>query len=71
MAVQNVPRLDPEELRARRAAGGKVVVLDVRTADARVVQPVQIPGARWLPLADVVQHAASLPRDATIVTYCT
>ena len=72
MMVQSTPRLGPEELRARRAAAaGEVVVLDVRTADARVVQPVQIPGARWLPLADVVRHAASLPRDATIVTYCT
>jgi len=69
--LPKIPRLDPEGLRARRAADGNVVVLDVRTADARVVQPFQIPGSRWLPLADVAGSAPSLPRAASIVTYCT
>jgi len=64
-------RLHPDELRARRADGSDVVVVDVRTADARIVNPYQIPGARWMPLADVVRHAGTLPRAATIVTYCT
>ena len=71
MPTRGARRLDPEELHTRRADGGEVVVLDVRTADARVVHPYQVPGARWMPLADVVERAPSLPRDATIVTYCT
>ena len=71
LATQNVVRWSPEELRRRRAEGGDLLVLDVRTGDARVVHPHQIPEARWLPLADVVQHADELPRQATIVTYCT
>jgi rhodanese-related sulfurtransferase len=66
-----VNRLSAGELRARRAAGGEVVVVDVRTADARMVNPAQIPGSLWIPLAEVVERAAALPRDATIVTYCT
>jgi len=54
-----------------RERGTYVLVLDVRTADARQVHPYEIPGARWMPLADVVQRASSLPRDTPIVTYCT
>jgi rhodanese-related sulfurtransferase len=49
--------------------GEPVVVLDVRTAAAVSYQPDQIPGTRWLPLAEVVEQAAILPRNATIVTY--
>jgi hypothetical protein len=48
-----------------------VVVLDVRTTDGLSVHPDQIPGTRWLPLAAVVQQADTLPRQSTIVTYCT
>jgi len=48
-----------------------LIVLDVRTADARALHPYEIPGARWMPLASVVQQADTLPRDVPIVTYCT
>jgi rhodanese-related sulfurtransferase len=60
-----------EEIRARRARGESILALDVRTPDARVVHPYEIPGSRWLPLAEVVQHSTALPRDVTIVAYCT
>ncbi|MGH7961485.1 MAG: rhodanese-like domain-containing protein, partial [Candidatus Binatia bacterium] len=63
--------LRPEELDARIARGENVVVLDVRTEDAVRVHPEQILGARWMPLATVVQQAETLPRQGTIVTYCT
>ena len=71
MEKGTVTRLKPEDLRARRARGETILTLDVRTSDARVVHPYEIPGTRWLPLADVVEHAIALPRDVTIVTYCT
>ena len=69
MATSDVPRMSPEELHARRAQGEEIVVLDVRTEDALRVHPYQIPGARWLPLATVVQQAETLPRQGMIVTY--
>jgi rhodanese-related sulfurtransferase len=71
MDRQDVPRMSPEELYTRMAQGEAVVVLDVRTTDGLSVHPDQIPGTRWLPLADVVQQADTLPRQRTIVTYCT
>ena len=49
--------------------GEPVIALDVRTAAAISFQPDQIPGSRWLPLAEVVEQAAGLPRNVTIATY--
>jgi rhodanese-related sulfurtransferase len=69
--MQDVPRMSAGELYTRMAQGETVVVLDVRTADGLSVHPDQIPGTRWLPLAEVVQMADTLPRRKTIVTYCT
>ena len=69
MASQGVPGMSPEQLYTRMAQGEPVVVLDVRTAAAVSYQPEQIPGTRWLSLAEVVEQAAILPRNATIVTY--
>jgi hypothetical protein len=69
MATQDILRLNPEELHNRMTQGEKFLPLDVRTEDARRVHPYQLPGTRWLPLAAVVQHANTLPRQRTIVTY--
>jgi rhodanese-related sulfurtransferase len=68
---RSIERWRPERLRTERANREDLVVLDVRTADARALHPYEIPGARWMPLAAVVQQAESLPREAPIVAYCT
>ena len=69
MASQDVPRITAEQLYARMAQGEEVIALDVRTAAAVGFQPDQIPGSRWMPLAEVVERADTLPRNATIATY--
>jgi rhodanese-related sulfurtransferase len=71
MGAKRVTRWAADELRSRRAQGEVILPLDVRTADARVVHPYEIPGSRWLPLSEVVAQTAALPRDAVIVAYCT
>jgi rhodanese-related sulfurtransferase len=71
MAFQNLSRLKPDEIRSRSAAGEGLLTIDVRTDGARLAEPVEIPGSHWLPLADIALHAVHLPRDVTIVTYCT
>jgi rhodanese-related sulfurtransferase len=71
MAVKKVTRLVAEELRSRRSQGETILTLDVRSPDARVVHPYEIPGSRWLPLSEVVEQAAALPRGDAIVVYCT
>jgi rhodanese-related sulfurtransferase len=71
MGTKRITRWGTEEVRTRRARGEAILALDVRTPDARLVHPYEIPGSRWLPLAEVVQHSTALPRDTTIVAYCT
>jgi rhodanese-related sulfurtransferase len=71
MAVKRVTRLVAEDLRSRRSQGETILTLDVRSPDARVVHPYEIPGSRWLPLSEVVEQAAALPRGDAIVVYCT
>jgi len=71
MDAKRVTRWTAEELRSRRAQGEAILTLDVRSPDARVVHPYEIPGSRWLPLSEVVEQADTLPRDAAIVVYCT
>jgi len=71
MRGEAVPRRSPEAIRELRAERADVRVIDVRTRDARELHPQQIPGTLWVPLADVVEYARSLPRDCPLVTYCT
>lgn len=51
-----------------QARRGEVVVLDVRPADE--FQTAHLPYARSLPLAELAQRLAELPRDVEIVAYC-
>ncbi|OGB28298.1 MAG: ArsR family transcriptional regulator [Burkholderiales bacterium RIFCSPLOWO2_02_FULL_66_35] len=59
--------VDREALMAQ-ARHGEVVVIDVRPSDEYAVA--HLPFARSMPLAEVEQHLASLPRDKEIVAYC-
>ena len=63
---QLVP-LDRQALMAQ-AKRGEVVVIDVRPQDEFNVA--HLPYARSMPLADITQRLASLPRDIEIVAYC-
>jgi len=56
-----------DELHARVAAGD-VVVLDVRPAEE--YQAGHIPGARCIPITQLVDRIGELPEDTDIVVYC-
>lgn len=64
-------RISVDELYELIEAGGEPVILDVRSAAARELEPRWIPGARHVPLDGMGAHIASLPRDREIVLYCT
>ncbi len=59
--------VDRETLR-RRAASGEVIVLDVRPREE--YRAGHIPGAVSIPLAELEERLAELPRDREIVAYC-
>ncbi len=47
---------------------GKAFVVDVRTQD--VFDMGHIPGSKLIPAGEILNHVNELPRDKTIVTYC-
>jgi membrane protein DedA with SNARE-associated domain/rhodanese-related sulfurtransferase len=64
-------RISVADLNALMEAGGQPIVVDVRSATARNLEPRCIPGAIHVPVDDVSRHLAQLPRNREIVVYCT
>jgi len=64
----NVPRITVDELRARMDRG-EVAVIDVR--DIEAYRASHIPGALHIPLSFIDGEIPYLPRDKTLVAYCT
>lgn len=57
-----------EDLAAQRAAGGDLVVLDVR--EPWEVATVALPGTLNIPMKDVPARAADIPKDRPLVVMC-
>jgi 3-mercaptopyruvate sulfurtransferase SseA len=49
-------------------AQGKAYIVDVRTQDS--YDSAHIPNSVLIPSTEIVKHIKELPRDKTIVTYC-
>lgn len=69
VSADEVPRITPQELKAALDEGGPVVIVDVRSREA--FDEKHIEGAISVPLAEVEQRLAELPKSAEIVMYCT
>jgi membrane protein DedA with SNARE-associated domain/rhodanese-related sulfurtransferase len=63
-------RIDVGELYDLIQAGAQPVIVDVRSATARALEPTWIPGSLHVPLEDVAKHVKDLPHDRDIVLYC-
>jgi membrane protein DedA with SNARE-associated domain/rhodanese-related sulfurtransferase len=63
-------RIDVSDLYDIMLTGAKPVIVDVRSATARALDPRGIPGALYIPMDNVAQHLVDLPRDAEIILYC-
>ncbi len=62
-----VRRVTPAELE-KLINQGKAFVVDVRNQDSYDLG--HIPGSHLIPAGEVTNHLSELPRDKTIVTYC-
>lgn len=60
-------RITPAELKTEMA-GNSAIIVDVRGEAA--YKESHIKGARQIPYAEIAAHVDELPRDKTIVTYC-
>lgn len=65
--ADGVRRMTPAELRAALNKGTAVVV-DVRSRES--YRQEHIKGSKNIPEAEIASHVNDLPRDKTIVTYC-
>ena len=63
-------RIDVGELYELMQAGASSIVVDVRSATARALEPRWIPRALHVPLDAVAQRIADLPRDRDVILYC-
>lgn len=64
-------RISPEEANARALAGEPIVFLDARNPETWARSDEKIPGAIRVTLDDLESHLDEIPRDATIIAYCT
>ena len=64
-------RISVDDLRRLMDAGQSPVVVDVRTAPARLAEPRRIPGAMVMTVDEVDSRVAELPRGREIILYCT
>ncbi len=63
-----IRRISIDEVRQRMK---KLVFVDARSATALARNPFQVPGAIHVPAKTLDESLRQLPRDRTLVTYCT
>ena len=63
-------RVSVEELRELMGQEVKPVVLDVRSATARKLDPRRIPGAIWVDIAVPQAALVAVPPDRDVIVYC-
>ena len=64
-------RIGVRDLEERLNRGEDIFFVDTRNPTAWGEAETKLPGAIRVPTDQVEQHLADIPRDRTIVTYCT
>lgn len=64
-------RITVDELRKRQQAGEDFVFLDTRGQQAWSQSDVKVQGAIRVPVEDLDQHLSEIPKDKSVVAYCT
>jgi len=65
-----VARITPEELKTELDAGADLVIVDLRHLMDNEVEPRMLPGAMRLPAEELEKRGQELPRNKTLVLYC-
>ena len=64
-------RMTVDDAFGRFDRGESIIFVDSRNPKAWAESDVKLPGAIRVPADDVKSHLREIPRDQTIVTYCT
>jgi rhodanese-related sulfurtransferase len=66
----DIPEISVIELKERLDRGDAVTIIDVREPHEWDIANLGAHGARMIPLGDVPDRAAEIPRDGTVVLQC-
>lgn len=69
--MPEVPRITPDQLKRRMDAGEQFTLIDVRNPHAWAESDRMMPHAIRVPADDLSSHLSEIPKDRSIVTYCT
>lgn len=64
-------RVTVDEVKQRLDRGEQFTFLDTRNPTAWAEAGTKLPGAIRVPADEVEQHLDDIPRDRTVITYCT
>lgn len=64
-------RVTADELNERLDRGEQFAFVDTRNPKAWGEAETKLPGAIRVPAEEVEQHLSEIPRDRTVITYCT
>jgi len=63
--------ISPSEAKQMLDSGAHVIFVDARNPNAWGEASSKLPGAVRIPADEVNQHVQELPRNGTVITYCT
>jgi rhodanese-related sulfurtransferase len=69
--MDEVPRITAQELKQKMDTGEALTVIDVRNPEAWAQSDTMIPDAIRVPLDQLDRSLLRIPREGTIVAYCT
>lgn len=64
-------RVTVDEVKERMNRGEAFTFVDTRNPKAWAEADTKLPGAIRIPADEVEQHLDEIPRDRTVITYCT
>jgi rhodanese-related sulfurtransferase len=64
-------KLTAHDVKARMDRGEAVAFIDARNPQAWQEAKTKLPGAIRVPADDVADHLCEIPRDRTVIAYCT
>ncbi|MGI8782388.1 MAG: rhodanese-like domain-containing protein [Acidobacteriota bacterium] len=64
-------KLTVDDVKGRLDRKEPIVFIDSRNAKAWGESDVKLPGALRVPADEVAAHLGEIPRDRTLITYCT
>jgi len=64
-------RVTVDEVKERMNRGEQFAFIDTRNPKAWGESDVKLPGAIRVPADEVEEHLDEIPRDRTVITYCT